>query len=225
MCVAIIKGILVGLFMAISVGPTLFIIIRYSLTSSYKAGLAFVLGVSFSDILYVTISNVAAIWLQKLAPYERYIAFGGAIVLMIMGITSFFKNEDNTAPTEQKTITGGHYARIWLSGFLVNTLNPGVLITWLGIVTIIANTTVLYRIVLFATCLILILGLDFLKVFLASKIKNVLTPKRITYMHRISAICIFGIGAFLMLNTVLNMNKKDTKQPSRIDRILSSDKK
>jgi threonine/homoserine/homoserine lactone efflux protein len=59
---AIIKGVLVGLFMAISVGPTLFAIIKYSLNFSYKAGLAFVLGVSVSDALYVIIANIAASW-------------------------------------------------------------------------------------------------------------------------------------------------------------------
>src|ERR1035437_10250332 len=66
---AIIKGILVGLFMAISVGPTLFAVIKYSLNFSYKAGLAFVLGVSVSDIMYVTLANVAASWLEYLKPY------------------------------------------------------------------------------------------------------------------------------------------------------------
>ena len=47
---AIIKGILVGLFMAISVGPTLFAVIKYSLSYTYRAGLAFVLGLSLIHI-------------------------------------------------------------------------------------------------------------------------------------------------------------------------------
>ena len=76
---AIVKGILVGLFMAISVGPTLFVIIRYSLNYSYKSGLAFVLGVSLSDFIYVALANVAAPLLNGLKPYERYIAFAGAM--------------------------------------------------------------------------------------------------------------------------------------------------
>jgi threonine/homoserine/homoserine lactone efflux protein len=60
---AVLKGLLLGLFMAISVGPTLFAVIKYSLNHSYKAGIAFILGVSLSDIMYVTIANVAAYWL------------------------------------------------------------------------------------------------------------------------------------------------------------------
>src|SRR5579872_6532850 len=136
---AVIKGLLVGLFMAISVGPTLFAILRYSLSFSYKSGLAFVLGVSVSDAIYVVLANIATTWLQALKPYEKYIAYGGAIALMIIGIAGLVKKHKPERPsTKSITVSGGHYAKIWLSGFLVNTLNPGVLVTWLGAVTIIA---------------------------------------------------------------------------------------
>src|ERR1700739_3040652 len=97
---AVLKGILVGLFMAISVGPTLFAVIKYSLNYSYKAGLAFVLGVSVSDIIFVTLSNLAASWLELLKPYEKYIAFGGAIALMIMGLAGFFKKQKAHHPND-----------------------------------------------------------------------------------------------------------------------------
>ena len=76
---AILGGLLLGLFMAISVGPTLFAIMKYSLNHSYKTGLAFVLGVSISDIMYVTIANLAAPWLDFIYKYEKQVALiGGA---------------------------------------------------------------------------------------------------------------------------------------------------
>src|SRR5580693_6401479 len=98
---AIIKGILVGLFMAISVGPTLFAVIKYSLSLSYKAGLAFVFGVSLSDIMFVTLANVAAPFLTRFRPYERYIAIGGAIILMIIGITGFLRKHKPHDPSAE----------------------------------------------------------------------------------------------------------------------------
>jgi threonine/homoserine/homoserine lactone efflux protein len=84
---AVVKGTLLALFLAISVGPTLFAIIRYSLNHSYKAGIAFVLGVSLSDIMYVAVANFAASWLEALKSYQQPVAFGGAVVLIIVGIT------------------------------------------------------------------------------------------------------------------------------------------
>jgi threonine/homoserine/homoserine lactone efflux protein len=219
---AVVKGLLVGLFMAISVGPTLFAVIKYSLNFSYKAGLAFVIGVSISDFMYVTIANAAASWLELLKPYERYIAFGGAVVLMGAGAIGLFKKHIPKRPSSTPIIIkGAHYFRIGLSGFLINTLNPGALITWLGAVTLTANTPVLYRVILFTTCLIVILSVDFSKVFLADRIKRMLTMRRIIYVQRFSAVCIFLIGLFLMISTVFNIQFKNDKGENKIDNILT----
>lgn len=207
--------------MAISVGPTLFVIIKYSLNYNYKSGLAFVLGVSLSDFIYVTLANVAAPFLEGLKPFEKYITFGGAIALMVIGFAGFIKRQNPKRPSSAPAkVSGGHYFKIWLSGFLINTLNPGVIVTWLGIVTITVSISVFDRFILFGTCLVVILGIDFLKVFLAAKIKVLLTIRRIIYMQRISAVCIFSIGLFLLIKTVLNINASQ-KEKNGINKILS----
>ncbi len=219
---AIVKGVLVGLFMAISVGPTLFAVIRYSLDFSYKAGLAFVLGVSVSDALYVLVANVAASWLHLLVPYEKFIAFGGAIALMTIGLVGLLRKLKPKRPSAVKlSLSGGDVMKIWLSGFLVNTLNPGVLITWLGAVTIIAGTTAMYRFILFGTALIIILGIDFSKVFLAGKIKNLLTARKVIYVQRFSAACLLLIGLALFVGTTLNTQKNDNSEGNKVQEILS----
>lgn len=209
---AIVKGILVGLFMAISVGPTLFAVIKYSLNHSYKAGIAFVLGVSLSDIMYVTLANVAASWLEVLSEYERYIAYGASAILIVVGLAGTFKKIKPKRPsTTPVTITGGHYFRIWSSGFLINTVNPGVIFSWLTAVTATANTSNLYRFVLFGTCLSLILSIDFLKVFLADNIRRKLTIRRVIFLQRLSAIIILTIGIALLISTVFRIQFKPRK--------------
>ncbi|MCD6011071.1 MAG: lysine transporter LysE [Flavipsychrobacter sp.] len=219
---AIIKGILVGLFMAISVGPTLFVIIKYSLHYSHKAGVAFVLGVSVSDALYVTLANVAANWLRALAPYEKYIATGGAIALMAIGLSGMLTKYKPKRPSSiPMDISRRDYFKIWLGGFLVNTLNPGVIVTWLGAVTIIANKPGSYRLVLFGVALLIILGIDFVKVFLADKIKVLLTVRRVIYMQRFSAACIFLIGLTLLITTIFSKPAGNGKDENSINRILS----
>lgn len=220
---AILKGILVGLFMAISVGPTLFAVIKYSLTLSYKAGFAFVLGVSVSDIMYVTLANEAASWLEYLKPYEKHIAFGGAIVLMGIGLIGLIRKQKPKRPSQTPVIiTGGHYFKIWFSGFLVNTLNPGALLSWLGAVTLTANTPGFYRFMLFGTALSLILAVDFSKVFLADRIKRLLTLRRIIYVQRFSAACLILIGAALFISTTFNIQFKKSGKKSEIDKILGT---
>lgn len=206
---AALKGLLLGLFMSISVGPTLFAVLKYSLNHSYKAGIAFILGVSLSDIMYVTIANVAASWLEVLNEYERIIAYIGAAVLIVVGLSGLLGKYIPKRPSSTKVnISGGHYFRIWTSGFLINTINPGVIITWLAAVTATANTTTIYRIVLFGCCLGLILCVDFSKVFLADTIRRRLTIRRIFYLHRIAAACILLIGIALLVSTALNIQFK-----------------
>lgn len=206
---AVVKGILLGLFMAISVGPTLFAIIKYSLNHSYKAGLAFVLGVSASDIMYVTLANVAASWLEVLAGYERPMAYGASVILIIVGLIGTFKKQKPKRPSATPvTISGGHYFRIWSSGFIINTVNPGLILSWLTAVTATANTTNSYRFVLFGTCLVLILGLDFLKVFLADSIRRKLTIRRVIFLQRLSAAIIMAIGFALLISTIFNIQFK-----------------
>lgn len=203
--------------MAISVGPTLFAIIKYSLNHSYKAGIAFILGVSLSDVMYVTIANFAANWLEMMNEYERTIAYAGAGILIVVGLVGVITKHKPKRPSSTTiTISNAHLFRIGLSGFLINTINPGVIITWLAAVTATANTSSLYRIVLFGCCLGLILSLDVAKVFLADSIRRRLTLRRIMYLQKISAFCILLIGVALMVSTAFNIQftKDDEKQSS-----------
>jgi threonine/homoserine/homoserine lactone efflux protein len=211
---AAVKGLLLGLFMAVSVGPTLFAVIKYSLNHSYRAGLAFVLGVSVSDAMYVVIANIAAVWLELLNQYQDYIAYGGAVILIVVGLAGLVRRYKPVRPSSTPlTISNAHYFRIWLSGFLINTINPGVIITWLAAVTATANTTVMYRVVLFGFCLGLILSLDFAKVFLADTIRRNLTLRKVMYLQKISAACIFLIGLALLISTAFDVQFKGITTP------------
>lgn len=209
---AILGGLLLGLFMAISVGPTLFAIIKYSLNHSYKTGLAFVFGVSVSDIIYVTIANLAAPWLQFVYKYEKQVAIGGGVLLIAVGAWGLIKKFTPRRPSSTPIVIGnGHYFRIFASGFLINTINPGVIINWLAAVTLTANATasydatqgLIYRIVFFGCCLGLVLSIDVLKVILADSIRKRLTIRKVMYLQRISSGCLLLIGIGLVIFAVV----------------------
>lgn len=210
---AVVGGLSLGLFMAISVGPTLFVIIKHSLNHSYKTGLAFVLGVSISDIMYVTVANLAAPMLHFIYQYERAVALIGGALLLLIGLAGLLKKYKPIRPSSSKyTISKGHYFKIFASGFLINTANPGVILNWIASVTLVAGATVrmshtdsaIYRSVFFACCLILVLGVDIIKVFLADAIRRKLTLRKVMYLQKISAACLLGIGAFLIAFTLLS---------------------
>jgi threonine/homoserine/homoserine lactone efflux protein len=199
-------GLLLGMFMAISVGPTLFAVIRYSMNHSWKSGVAFIIGVSLSDIMYVTLANLAAPFLEALHKYERILAYGGGGILIAVGLAGLLSKYKPQRPSQKLTTIGhGHYFRIFGSGFLINTINPGVIINWLTAVTIIATHGDTYRFVFFASCLGLVLGVDFLKVLLADSIRKRLTLRIVMYLNRISAGILFAFGALIIVLTLMHV--------------------
>ena len=204
---AIVGGLTLGLFMAISVGPTLFAVIRYSLHHSYKSGLAFILGVSFSDILYVALANLATPWLRVVEDYWQVLGYGGGALLVGIGLLGLLRKHKPVRPSTQatKTLNTNAYLKIFASGFFINTINPGVLINWVAAVTIIAGKGWVFRSIFFGVCLLLVLGIDVLKVALADKIRGWLTPRRILYLQRTSAAILLGFGLFLITMAALDM--------------------
>jgi len=196
---AIISGLLLGLFIAISVGPTLFAVIQYSMHHSYKAGIAFILGVSFSDIMYVTLANIATAWLRYLQEHQRIIGYIGAGLFIGIGLYGLIKKYKPHRPRRGKelVITTGTYFKLWGSGFLMNTLNPAALILWMGAAIKVSDYTPVLRVVFFGICLGIVLSSDITKVLLADKIRGWLTLRKIMYLNRISAICILLFGLIL----------------------------
>ena len=68
----LIQGIGLGLLLSISVGPVLFTTIKQSLNNGHRGGLAFIFGISASDIGLVLISNVFTQLFAQLQAYKRY---------------------------------------------------------------------------------------------------------------------------------------------------------
>lgn len=203
---AIIAGLGFGLFMSISVGPTIFAIIKYSISFGWRAGVSFVLGVSLSDIIYVALANLASGFLSELLNHEKLIGYMGSALFIGIGLYGYFKKIKVTRNVrDMATVSTKDYWKIFSSGFFLNTLNPGVIITWITAVAAISNMNASYRFLFFGSCLGLILTFDFSKVILAQKIRNKLTPRKIIYLNRISALCLLGIGVFLLLKIALDI--------------------
>lgn len=197
-------GVVLGLSLAISVGPTLFAVIRYSMQHTYKAGLVFILGVSLSDIMYVVVMNVAAEFLTFLEAHQKTIGIIGSILFMLLGLYSFLKKYKPKKPKRgtPQDLSSSTYFKIFVSGWAMNTFNPAVMVIWVGTAVQVAAYSVTEKFLLFGICLGIVLVFDFLKVFLAEKIRSWLTLRKIMYINKISALIICGFGVVLLI-TVL----------------------
>ena len=197
---SLLKGFGFGLLLSISVGPVLFSIIKQSLNNGYKGGLAFILGVSASDITLVLISNIFTRLFESLKTYKTEVGIAGCIFLVSMGVYFLFfkKIKLNKEGQQDIKIRKRDYAKMFFSGYFMNTLNPAVFIFWITTSTAVITDTIQHRIIIFATCLIWMLGADVLKVFLAGKIRNRLTPHNIHIINRINGVILIVFGITLI---------------------------
>jgi len=191
-----------GLILALSVGPVIFTIIKQSINNGFKGGLSFVAGVWLSDIVLVLLSNFFSGMVSYLLEYKNTIAIVGSLFLLIMGVYYiFFKkvqlSEDNDL---LKKFSTSDFTKIALSGFLINSLNPGVIIFWLiNATTFAATNTLSERTIIFSICLIVNIIADLIKIMMAGKIREKLTPRHIVLINKISGsiLVLFGLGLLL----------------------------
>ena len=195
---AILKGLAFGLLLSIAVGPVLLSIIKQSLNNGHRGGFAFIFGVSASDIFLVLISNVFTQLFNSIREYETEVGIGGCIFLVSMGIYYFFfkKVKVNEEGKQIFRMRKRDFVRVFFSGFFMNTLNPGIFLFWITTSTAVITHSVRERIIIFTTCLVWMLGTDILKVLLAAKIRNRLTPHNIHILNRINGVILilFGLG-------------------------------
>lgn len=201
----ILKGLGFGLFLSFSIGPVLFSIIKQSLNNGHKGGFAFILGVSASDISLVLLSNIFTELINSIKQYKTEVGVAGCIFLVSMGIYFLFfkKVKVNEEGKQVLKFRKRDYARIFLSGYFMNTLNPAVFIFWITTSTAVIYHTVNERIIIFTTCLLLMLLADIFKVLLAGKIRNRLTPHNIHIINRINGIILIVFGIALIWGLIV----------------------
>ena len=203
---AIVSGLTLGLVLAISVGPVIFTIIKQSLVNGKEGGFCFVSGVWLSDIFLVVISNAFSEVVRNLMEYEKPIGLIGSGFLIMLGIFYvFFKKIKLQANAEEPVVRfrKRDMAKIFSSGFFINTLNPNVFIFWLATAT---NFAIKYsfqqRMIIFTVCLALNIAADTFKVLMAGKLRNRLTLHNISLINKISGTLLIGFGVALLLGTI-----------------------
>ncbi|MCA6439039.1 MAG: LysE family translocator [Sediminibacterium sp.] len=203
---ALIKGIALGLLLSISVGPVIFAIIKQSINNGHKAGYVFVAGVSASDITLVLVCNLFTALFETALNHRTSIAIIGSCFLVAVGIyTLFFKKltTDEENNVVDKKMRKRDFLGIFISGYLMNILNPAVFIFWLAWTTAIlgdaaaAASPLQYKITVFATCLVVVLITDIAKVVLAGKLRAKLTPYTLRLINKISGLVLIGFGIAL----------------------------
>lgn len=211
MIAPLLKGLLLGFLLSISIGPVIFAILKQSLTNGRKAGYIFVAGVSASDITLLTICNIFTTLFAILLTHKAMIAMAGAGFLLLMGLYTILFKKIKFEPgleDKDKVMRKRDLLAIFASGFFMNTLNPSVFLFWFAWTAAIGadasetNHPVYYKLIVFGTCLAFVLCSDILKVMLAGILRPKLTAKSMIWINRVSGIIILIFSAALFYSAL-----------------------
>lgn len=216
---ALITGVTMGLYLAISVGPILFTVINQSLNDGTRGGFSFVAGLWLSDILFVLISNVfTGFTAHFLEVYIKEIGYGGGLLLFGLGCYYAFFKRAVVVPSAVAIKIGISHSKIatlFAKGFIINTVNPILFIEWLTAATVFAKTyTVNYRILIFSVCLSVTILSDIMKVLLAGKLQPRLTLRNLNIINRITGAVLIICGGFILYQIFYHSDKWKKKNQS-----------
>lgn len=205
---AFLKGVAISLLLVFSVGPVIFTIIKQSVNHGRPGGFAFVGGVWLSDIIWIIVSMGFGEVVKTLLHFKIPIGIGGCLFLIGMGIYYAFLKKIKPRQLQEPVLIAGdritptgktttNYFAIFTSGFIVNTLNPGVISFWVIMAASLSSVySFNHQVVIFSTCLGINVLADTAKVLGAGFIGKKLSDKNILLINRISGwlYLVFGIS-------------------------------
>lgn len=206
----LIKGIGFGLLIAVLLGPVFFALIQTSITKGFQAGAFMSIGIVLSDAFCVFISFVGLLQIVQGPEALRLIGIFGGLFMFGYGgflvLSKKIRDPERELPVVNSGwMLGGSIAK----GFLLNILNPFVIVYWLGVSSFVSAMPEFDRtdkLMFFAGTLGTILLTDLGKSYGAKKLRKYVTRKVILWLNRISGsvLLLFGIK---ILYDVLVLNK------------------
>lgn len=202
-----------GFFLSFMIGPVFFVLLETSALKGFRAGIAFDIGVLLADVLFITVAYFSSFQLLENLSNEPGLYVFGGVILLVYGITTFVKKEskNKTNETKEKTIkTSKGYVGLFIKGFLLNFINIGVLVFWLGIIIVVGpsvdndpNRIVIF----FSTMLLAYFITDVFKILLAKQLKRKLTPERIQLIKKGLSVILVVFGMVLIIKGFLPKDK------------------
>jgi threonine/homoserine/homoserine lactone efflux protein len=208
----VLQGFLLGLTLSIAVGPLLFSLVQAGLESGFRSAMLLALGIWLSDLGFVLLLRYAytsfSAWVQH-PVFQTWAGVVGGLLLLAFGLASLLKHRSLKQELEGKKMLSksNNGVTYFLSGFVLNTFNPGTLFFWVSVgvgMMIPGAWTDREAFVFFGTMLLTLAVTDVLKAYGAQRLREWLTPVHIGRLKVIIGLILTGIGAVLLLRAVWN---------------------
>ncbi|MEJ2161746.1 MAG: LysE family transporter [Robiginitalea sp.] len=203
-----------GLLLSFMVGPVFFVLLETSATKGFRAGFALDMGVIVADIFFLVIAYFSSFQLlENLSNQPGLYVFGG-VILLVYGLTIFFRS-DFKGKEPRIVARGSDYLGLFVKGFLLNFINIGVLVFWLGVIIIVGpslDNQPNRIITFFATMLGAYLITDIFKILLAKQLRRYLTRDRVLLVKKLLGVILVICGVVLIVKGFLPKDRLSIEQ-------------
>jgi threonine/homoserine/homoserine lactone efflux protein len=196
-----------SLLLVFSTGPVFFVIVETSITKGAKHAFCVDLGAVLADVVFILAALFSTQSLRSsLAENPRWFIIGG-IVLCAFGLGSLIASirQKKRMSFHAKTLPKGNYFFYVAKGFVLNIINIGTFLFWVGLVVFGAGFW------FFVYVLLIYLLFDIVKIYLAKQLKTVLTPLVIYKVKQLVHIIILGFGLFFVFQGSFPEQKEQLK--------------
>lgn len=193
----IIKGIIIGLFISIPLGPIGMLCIQRTLNRGRKYGIATGLGATTSDLVYTMITLFFLSFVIDLIEQQRFIIeLGGSLILIVFG-AFIYNSNPSTQPKPNEPVKHSIFGD-YISSFGLTFSNPLVLFVLMALFArfdFINNETTLFLSVTgIVSILIGALMWWGMLTYLVSKFRKKLNMRGLKIINRLTGILIVLIG-------------------------------
>ena len=213
---AVVFGLTLAL--AFGFGPVFFTLLQTSIDRGFRSAAWLALGVLFCDMMIVSLCVLTSIQLVVENERELFLfSLGAGIILVLFGLYTYYKRggedayKQMQARVEAMEQAGAENplpekAPSWFvffgKGFLLNILNPFVLLFWLSAVAVTAGNfdgdkphTLLFFCVTLGTSFCC----DLLKAKAATFLKRFFNPRRLRILNQAIGVCLVVFGVVFII--------------------------
>jgi len=206
----ILKGIILGLTLAVLLGPAFFSLVQTSIHRGFKSGMFLAIGIFISDLTLVFLSFLGASQILNAPQNQKIVGLSGGLMLILFGVYTYFHKMQITENGGIEVKKPGFITYL-LKGFFLNLANPSVWIYWVFWVGVVTselstkdgeiNTKLIF--VFFTATLLTVFLTDLLKCFISFRIKIYLNEKVLKLVNHIVGVLLLIFGLYLIYKAMI----------------------
>lgn len=210
---ALLTGIVYGLVLMLSTGPSFFYLIKVGIEKGFRRALSFAFGIFVSDIILLTLIFIGLKPLFQDTIFQQVFSLSSGVLILAFGISIFIRKRASYNVITVKDRPLYMYA---VRGLGINLLNPFTVVMWVGVLGTVSPPDQRSFLHFVTGVLGVIFFADAIKAYLAKVIGKAMTPRAIYILNKILGIAFLFIGlyfVFLFYQSYSSGNEIDVTIP------------